>query len=45
MTADHGPFETEDQARMTPAVRAVYEAYDHGQGTGDLSGVPLILAA
>ena len=43
--ADQGPFETEDQARMTPAVRAVYEAYDHGQGTGDLSGAPLILAA
>lgn len=24
--ADHGPFETEDDARLTPAVRAVYEA-------------------
>jgi hypothetical protein len=43
--ADRGPFETEDDARMTPAVRVVYQAYDHGQGTGDLSGAPLILAA
>ena len=43
--AEHGPFETEDDARMTPAVRAVYQSYDHGQGPGDLSGAPLILAA
>lgn len=42
---DREPYETEDQARMIPAVRAVYEAYDHGHGTGDLSGAPLILAA
>jgi hypothetical protein len=43
--AGNGPFETEDQARMTSAVRAVYEAYDHGSGPGDLSGAPMILAA
>jgi hypothetical protein len=43
--AEHGPFETEDQAREIPAVRAVYDAYDHGRGPGDLSGAPLILTA
>jgi hypothetical protein len=42
---EHGPFESEDQARMLPEVRAIYEAYDHGHGTGNLSGAPLITAA
>ena len=41
--ADHGPFQTEDEARMTPAVRAVHEAYRDAEGS--LSGTPLILAA
>lgn len=41
--ADNGPFESEDQARMTPAVRAVHEAYRDAEGS--LSGTPLILAA
>jgi hypothetical protein len=41
--ADHGPFETEDEARMTPAVRGVYEAYR--AGTGGLSGERMMLDA
>jgi hypothetical protein len=33
---DHGPFETEDQAR-TPAVLAVYEAFDADPGVGKMA--------
>lgn len=40
---DHGPFETEDEARTTPAVRAVYEAYREAKSS--LSGTPIIAAA
>jgi hypothetical protein len=29
-TNDHGPFETEGEALATPAVQAVYRAYDVG---------------
>jgi hypothetical protein len=29
-TNDHGPFESESQALATPAVQAVYRAYDVG---------------
>lgn len=42
---EYGPYETGDQARMIPEVRVIFEAFDHGSGTGDLSGAPLILAA
>jgi len=41
--ADHGPFETEDQARMLPEVRAIHEAFR--AGTGTLSGEPMLTAA
>ena len=39
--SDHGPFESEDQARTTAAVRAIYEAYRAGitslhDGSADL---------
>jgi hypothetical protein len=40
---DHGPFETDDQARMLPEVRAVHEAFR--AGTGDLSGERMMLDA
>ena len=43
MPADHGPYESEDDARMLPAVQAVYEAFR--DGTGDLSGEPMMTAA
>lgn len=39
-----GPFETEDQARLTPAVRAAYEAMRTGK-PGDRSACLAILAA
>jgi hypothetical protein len=32
-----GPFETEDQARELPAVRAVYEAFRADPGTGRMA--------
>lgn len=38
--ADHGPFETEDEARAVPAVRAIYEAYRAGRGLLDCA--PLV---
>lgn len=37
MTADHGPFETENQAGATPAVRAVYAAFDANPGVGRMA--------
>jgi hypothetical protein len=43
VAADHGPFETEDQARMLPEVRAMHEAFR--AGTGTLSGEPMLTAA
>lgn len=42
---EHGPFESDDEVRALPEVAAIYEAYDHGFGTGNLSGAPLITAA
>jgi hypothetical protein len=41
VTSDHGPFESEDQARTTSTVRAIYEAYRAGitslhDGSADL---------
>ncbi|MGH3187024.1 MAG: hypothetical protein ACRDPY_27810 [Streptosporangiaceae bacterium] len=41
VTSDNGPFESEDQARATAAVRATYEAYRAGitslhDGSADL---------
>ena len=43
METDHGPFETDDQARMLPEVRAIHEAFR--AGTGDLSGERMMLDA
>lgn len=37
MTADHGPFESEDQACATSAVRAVYKAFDANPGAGRMA--------
>jgi hypothetical protein len=33
-----GPFETEQQARQLPAVRAVYDAFDRDPGVGKMAG-------
>lgn len=35
--ADHGPFESEDQADATPAVRAVFAAFDADPGPGKMA--------
>lgn len=35
--ADHGPYESEDDARMVPAVQAVYEAFDASPGAGRMA--------
>jgi hypothetical protein len=32
-----GPYETEREARETPAARAVYEAFDAGPGPGKMA--------
>jgi hypothetical protein len=44
-TNDHGPFETEHQALATPAVRAVYRAYDAGTTSLRDGAADLLLSA
>ncbi len=35
--SDRGPYETERQVRETPAVRAVYDAFDAAPGPGRMT--------
>lgn len=43
--SDHGPFESEDQARTTAAVRAIYEAYRAGITSLHDGSAELLLSA
>jgi hypothetical protein len=45
VTSDHGPFESEEQARTTAAVRAIYEAYRAGTMSLHDGSADLLLSA